>query len=42
MAFEFAEPPLVEAAVDRARRAGFPFSCDRVVGRLLAVLAVPR
>ena len=39
MGFEFTEPPLVEAAVDRARQAGFPLSCDPVVGRLLAVLA---
>jgi len=36
---EVGEPPLVEAAGARARRAGFPFSCDPVVGRLLAVLA---
>src|SRR5262249_45308428 len=36
IAGENGEPPLVEAAVDRARLAGFPFSCDPVVGRLLA------
>ena len=36
---EVGEPPLVEAAGARARRAGFPFSCDPAVGRLLAVLA---
>jgi demethylmenaquinone methyltransferase/2-methoxy-6-polyprenyl-1,4-benzoquinol methylase len=34
-----AVPPLVEAAVARARQAGFPMSCDPAVGRLLAVLA---
>jgi len=39
MTGEIGEPPLVKAAVDRARLAGFPFSCDPVVGRLLAVLA---
>ena len=33
------EPPLVAAAAARARRADFLFSCDPVVGRLLAVLA---
>lgn len=32
-------PPLVEAATTRARSAGFRFSCDPAVGRLLAVLA---
>jgi predicted O-methyltransferase YrrM len=32
-------PPLVAAATDRARRAGFSISCDPEVGRLLAVLA---
>ena len=32
-------PPLVASATARARRAGFPFSCDPAVGRLLAVLA---
>ena len=36
---EVGEPPLVEAAGARARRAGFPFSCDTLLGRLLAVLA---
>jgi predicted O-methyltransferase YrrM len=40
MTREVREPPLVAAAVGRARQAGFPFSCDPVVGRLLAVLAV--
>jgi len=39
MTGEIGEPPLVEAAVDRARLAGFPVSCDPVAGRLLAVLA---
>jgi predicted O-methyltransferase YrrM len=34
-----AEPPLVAAAVGRARRAGFLMSCEPAVGRLLAVLA---
>jgi demethylmenaquinone methyltransferase/2-methoxy-6-polyprenyl-1,4-benzoquinol methylase len=32
-------PPLVAAATARARQAGFPFSCDPAVGRLLAALA---
>src|SRR5258708_23350887 len=32
-------PPLVAAALARARQAGFPMSCDPAVGRLLAVLA---
>lgn len=32
-------PPLVAAAADRARAAGFPLSCEPAVGRLLAVLA---
>ncbi|MFG1617246.1 O-methyltransferase [Nonomuraea wenchangensis] len=32
-------PELVGAAVERARAAGFAFSCDPAVGRLLAVLA---
>src|ERR1700685_3498593 len=32
-------PPLVAAALTRARRAAFPMSCDPAVGRLLAVLA---
>src|SRR5258708_14741917 len=32
-------PPLVAAALARARQAGFPMSCEPAVGRLLAVLA---
>lgn len=32
-------PELVRAAAERARAAGFAFSCDPAVGRLLAVLA---
>jgi demethylmenaquinone methyltransferase/2-methoxy-6-polyprenyl-1,4-benzoquinol methylase len=32
-------PRLVTQAVARAREAGFPYSCDPPVGRLLAVLA---
>lgn len=32
-------PALVAAATDRARSAGFPFSCEPAVGQLLAVLA---
>jgi predicted O-methyltransferase YrrM len=36
---EVTEPPLVAAAVARARQAGFLLSCDPAVGRLLAVLA---
>lgn len=36
---EVALPPLVAAAVARARQAGFLMSCDPAVGRLLAVLA---
>src|ERR1700740_1799387 len=36
---EAAVPPLVAAAVARARQAGFLMSCDHAVGRLLAVLA---
>ncbi|MCW2934379.1 MAG: methyltransferase type 11 [Actinomycetia bacterium] len=32
-------PPLVAAALARARQAGFPMSCERAVGQLLAVLA---
>ena len=32
-------PSLVREATARARRAGFPLSCDPAVGRLLAVLA---
>jgi demethylmenaquinone methyltransferase/2-methoxy-6-polyprenyl-1,4-benzoquinol methylase len=32
-------PPLVAAAIARARQAGFPLSCEPEVGRLLAVLA---
>ena len=32
-------PPLVAAAIARARQVGFPMSCDPAVGRLLAVLA---
>ena len=39
MPTEAAVPPLVAAALDRARQAGFPMSCDHAVGRLLAVLA---
>jgi len=39
MTGEVDEQPLVEAAIARARRAGFPFSSDPEVGRLLAVLA---
>ena len=38
MPAEAALPPLVAAAVARARQVGFPMSCDPVVGRLLAVL----
>jgi demethylmenaquinone methyltransferase/2-methoxy-6-polyprenyl-1,4-benzoquinol methylase len=33
------DPPLVAAAIARARQAGFPMSCEPAVGRLLAVLA---
>jgi predicted O-methyltransferase YrrM len=33
-----ATPALVARATDRARSAGFPFSCEPAVGRLLAVL----
>jgi predicted O-methyltransferase YrrM len=36
---EVALPPLVAAAVARARQAGFLMSCDLAAGRLLAVLA---
>jgi predicted O-methyltransferase YrrM len=36
---EVAVPPLVAAAIARARQAGFLMSCDPAVGRLLAVLA---
>jgi predicted O-methyltransferase YrrM len=36
---ETSTPPLVTAAADRARQAGFLISCDPEVGRLLAVLA---
>lgn len=36
---EAAVPPLVAAAIARARQAGFLMSCDPAVGRLLAVLA---
>jgi demethylmenaquinone methyltransferase/2-methoxy-6-polyprenyl-1,4-benzoquinol methylase len=36
---EPALPPLVASATARACRAGFSFSCDPAVGRLLAVLA---
>jgi demethylmenaquinone methyltransferase/2-methoxy-6-polyprenyl-1,4-benzoquinol methylase len=32
-------PPLVRQATARARQAGFPYSCEPEVGRLLAVLA---
>src|SRR6516225_8431351 len=39
MSDDSANPPLVAAAVARARQAGFPFSSDPEVGRLLAVLA---
>ncbi len=39
MGDEVTEPPLVTAAVARARQAGFLLSCDPAVGRLLAVLA---
>lgn len=35
-------PPLVMAAVERAREAGFPYSCAPNQGRLLAVLAAGR
>jgi predicted O-methyltransferase YrrM len=39
MTREPAVPALVRAAMDRARQAGFPLSCEPAVGRLLAVLA---
>ncbi|MGD0705820.1 MAG: class I SAM-dependent methyltransferase [Trebonia sp.] len=39
MSAEAVMPPLVAAAIARARQAGFPMSCDPAVGRLLAVLA---
>jgi demethylmenaquinone methyltransferase/2-methoxy-6-polyprenyl-1,4-benzoquinol methylase len=39
MSDDGADPPLVAAAVARARQAGFSMSCDPAVGRLLAVLA---
>ena len=32
-------PPLARDAVARAQEAGFPYSCDLAVGRLLAALA---
>jgi mannose-6-phosphate isomerase-like protein (cupin superfamily) len=38
MAEDAAVPPLVAAATLRAREAGFPYSCEPVTGRLLAVL----
>jgi len=39
MAAEVPVPPLVAAATERGRQAGFAMSCDPAVGRLLAVLA---